>query len=309
VRPAVVDLHKVGVHYAVSSVFEGSRQGRIHSYSVDPGDYRLMTAGKARLALGRAQITSEVTGENAEVTFGVAHMGDHNVSGGIREYRGEEHYENTVQAVMDVFRRGDFAELVRVVDREFGRGTYSLKLLFRDEQRRILQQILESSLADAERAFRHVYEDRVSLMRFLTETGIPAPKPLLVAAEVTLNTDLRRWFERDDMNLERIRALVEETLTAGVPFDAATLEFALRKTLERMAERLTADPSDFDLLVRLADVVGMARSLPIEVVLWRVQNMFHNLMRTVYPAMREAGEDAWVASFRMLGDQLRVRVD
>jgi hypothetical protein len=29
----------------------------------------------------------------------------------------------------------------------------------------------------------------------------------------------------------------------------------------------------------------------------------------VYPAMREAGEDAWVASFRMLGDQLRVRVD
>ncbi len=253
VRPAMVDLEKVGVHYAVSSIFEGSREGRIYSYSVDCQDYRLLTAGKAKLALGRAHITSEITRREADVTFGVAHLGDHNVAGGIRGFRGQEHYEQTAQAITGVFRRADFTELVRVVDREFGPGTYSLKLLFRDEQRRILQQIVESSLGEAERAFRHVYEDRVSLMRFLAEAGVPAPKPLLMAAEVTLNTELRRCFERDDMNIGRILALVDETQTAGVAFDAATLEFALRKTLERMAERLVKEPHDRQVLNQLSE--------------------------------------------------------
>ncbi len=315
VRPAMVDLQKVAVHYAVSSIFEGSRQGRIYSYSVDCADYRLMKAGKARLALGRARITSEITQESDEVTFGAAHLGDHNVAGGIREFRGDDAYEDTVRAITAVFRRGDFAELMRVVEKEFAPGTYSLKLLFRDEQRRILNEILESSVADAESAIRHVYEDRVSLMRFLSEAGIPAPKSLLIAAEVTLNNDLRREFEREDLDLGRIGALVDEIQTGNVPTDAATLEFALRKTLERMAERFAADPDDYGLLEKLNGAVRMARSLPFEVTLWRVQNIFYQLMLTVLPGVRARaaiGYDearAWGDCFRTLGENLRVRVD
>jgi len=314
VKPAIVDLQKVGVHYAVSSVFEGSRQGRIYSYSVDAHDYRLLTAGKARLALGRARIISEITQDQAEVTFGVAHLGDQNVAGGIREFQDMPKYEETVRRLTSVFRHGDFAELIREVDREFGPGTYSLALLFRDEQRRILQQILSANLDEAERAFRHLYEDRVSLMRFLAEAGIPAPKPLVVAAEVTLNNDLRRAFEQEQLNYGRIAPLIDEAKTAGVSLDAATLEFALRKNLERQAEILTAEPTSRRALEELASGIRISELLPFEVQLWRVQNLFYNLMLTVYPRVLEranGGETearAWVSSFRSLGDRLGVRV-
>jgi len=314
VKPAIVDLQKVGVHYAVSSVFDGTRQGRIYSYSVDAHDYRLLTAGKARLALGRARITSEITCESAELSFGVAHLGDHNVAGGIRTFVDMATYEETVRRLTSVFRHGDFAELVREVDHEFGPGTYSLALLFRDEQRRILQQILAANLAEAERAFRHLYEDRVSLIRFLAETGVPAPKPLVVAAEVTLNNDLRRALESENMNFGRIAALVDEVTTAGVPFDATTLEFALRKNLERMAELFSAEPARRDLLEDLSGGIRISKLLPFEVQLWRVQNMFYNLMLTVYPRMQNraaTGDEearAWVDAFRTLGARLSVRV-
>ncbi len=315
VKPAMVDLQKVGVHYAVASLFDGARHGRVYSYSVNAHDYRLLTAGKTRLALGRARITSEITQEQAELTFGVAHLGDHNVAGGIREFRGTESYEETARAITAVFRHGDFAELVREVDRAFGPGTYSLTLLFRDEQRRILRQILAANLTEAERAFRHLYEDRVSLMRFLAETGIPAPKPLVVAAEVTLNNDLRRAFESEQLNFGRITALVDEAKTAGVAFDAATLEYSLRKTLERLAEQFSVAPDDYARLRALACGVRVARSVPFDVQLWRVENMFYNLMLTVYPGVldRAGAGDAdareWAESFRALGEQLRVRVD
>jgi alpha-amylase/alpha-mannosidase (GH57 family) len=317
VRPAVVDLHKVGVHFAVSSIFDSGCQsgGRIYSYSVECRDYRLLTAGKARLALGRAVITSNITQDSEEVTFGVAHLGDHNVSGGIREFLDEPSYEETARRVMNVFRQGDFAELIRVVDREFHPGTYSLRLLFRDEQRRILRQILESELVDAQAAYRQIYQNHVSLMRFLAGVGMPAPKRLEMAAEVTLNTDLRIAFEQEELDLGRIAALVDEAQIARVPFDAPTLEFAFRRTLERMAERFAADPRNPALLDALDKAAATARSLPFEITLWRVQNMFYNLMLTVYPEVRriaQAGDEealAWVELFRDLGDQLRVRVE
>ncbi|HVX65385.1 MAG TPA: DUF3536 domain-containing protein [Bryobacteraceae bacterium] len=313
VRPAMVDLEKVGMHYAVSSVFEnGSQPGRIYSYTVDCADYRMLTAGKTRLALGRARIVSEITLESTELTFGVTHMGDHNVSGGVRRFGGEEAYANTVQELTAVFRQADFAELVRAVDREFGPGTYSLALLFRDEQRKALRQILDASLADAEAAYRQIYQNHVSLMRFLASIGMPAPKRLEMAAEVTLNTDLRRAFEEDELDLGRIHALVDEAQVAKVPFDAPTLEFALRKTMERMAERLAADPASLELLKKLDSAAAVARSLPFEAVLWRVQNIYHHLMLTIYKEYEgKAGEEAqeWLDTFRALGARLSVRVD
>jgi hypothetical protein len=100
-----------------------------------------------------------------------------------------------------------------------------------------------------------------------------------------------------------------------VPFDAATLEFAIRKTLERMAERLAAEPHDLSALEELDAAVGMARSLPFEVVFWRAQNIYYNMMQTVYREFRDQGRGtdgdarAWMACFQALGEKLSVRVE
>ena len=279
---------------------------------MDRSDYRVLTAGKARLGLGRARITSEITLESAELAFGVAYLGDHNVSGGVRRFVGEEAYEAAVQEITHEFRQADFAQLIRVLDREFGPGTYSLALLFRDEQRKALRQVLESSLGDAEAAYRQIYQNHVSLMRFLASIGMPAPKGLEMAAELTLNTDLKRAFEDTDLDLGRIAALVDEAQVAKVLFDVPTLEFAVRKTLERLAERLAAAPQSREALEKLYAATAMARSLPFEVALWRVQNIYHYLLMTVYQEQESKGgleSQAWAQTFRALGAKLSVLVD
>ncbi|MGE5569621.1 MAG: DUF3536 domain-containing protein [Rhodospirillales bacterium] len=316
VRPAMVDLHKVGAHYAIASIFDnGPQQGRIYSYSVECKDSRLLKAGRAQFSIGKLKITSEVTRESALVTFGVAHLGDHTVAGGVRAYHGETQYLEALERMAAVFRQGDFPELIRAVDREFGPGTYSLKLLFRDEQRKILRQILAASLAEAESAYRHIYESHGGLARLLASIGMPAPKSLEAAAEVTLNNDLRRAFEQEELDLGRIDALVEEAKIAKVPFDSATLEFSLRRTLERMAEQFAAHPGDTAMLEKLDAAAGMIHSLPFGVVLWKVQNLYYNMMLTVLPefgAKAASGNLAagkWVRQFRSLGERLGVRVE
>jgi alpha-amylase/alpha-mannosidase (GH57 family) len=313
VRPAMADVRKAGAHYAVSSIFDGSEPGHIYSYAVEPEEYQLLTAGKARLALGRARIASEITLDSLHVVFGVAHLGDHTVSGGIREFQDEEAFRTTAGRITAVFQRGDFAELIRTVDGEFGSGVYSLAVLFRDEQRRVVRQILDSVLGDADAAYRQIYQNHVSLMRFLATIGIPPPERLEMAAHMTLNADLRRAFEENEPDLDRIRALVDEAQVAKVPFDAPTLGFSLSKTLERMADRFAADPRDLQLLEKLDAAVGMARSLPFDVAIWRVQNVYYGLMLAALQEQPWTGDEpaarAWMERFRALGEKLLVRVE
>ena len=313
VKSAMVDLYKVGAHYAVSSMFEpyGGRD-RIYCYTVDRIDCQVFSAGKVRLVMGRAKIASEVTLDSDDVTFGVVHLGDHNISGGIRQYRGEEAYQTLVREVADVFTGGDIPGLIRIVDEGFGLGTYSLKLLFHDEQHKILRIILESTLAEA--LYRGFYESHATLMRFISDMGMPQPQRLKVVAEFVLNTDLRRAFEAVELHPERVHQLLVEARTVGAALDQSSLEFALRQTIGHIADEFARQPEELRRLEALDAAINLARSLPFEVDLWKPQNVYHDVFQDVFPRFRrrmaQAENDAevWMAHFISLGDKLGVSV-
>jgi hypothetical protein len=170
VKPTVVNLEKVGAHYAIRSVFAPYEEhDRIYCYAVDREDYRSSDAGKMKLVIGRGRFTSKITRESALLTFGVLHFGDHNINGGIGEFRGEEAYQALGKEITEAFSRADLPEVIRVLDKDFGRNIYSLKSLFRDDQRQALHQILNASLEEAEGVYRQLYEHHASLMRYLLD--------------------------------------------------------------------------------------------------------------------------------------------
>ena len=64
VKPAMVDLAKVGAHYAISSLFEEyEKHARIYCYNVEVEDYQSTECGKTRLVAGRAWISSVISQE------------------------------------------------------------------------------------------------------------------------------------------------------------------------------------------------------------------------------------------------------
>ena len=318
VKPSMVNLEKVGAHYAMSSLFkEYGEKAPIYCYRVDQDDYQSSEAGRSKLAIGRATVTSEITRESAKLCFGVMHLGDHNLNCGVREYQGEDAYQALVKKITGPFVRADFPETLRLLDKHFGASTYSLgfRFLFRDEQRKILDIILDSTLADIEAIYRQLYETNVPLMRFLKDSGAPPPKALYAAAEVVLNADLHRAFEKEEFSPELIDTFLDASTSAGISLDEETLEYALRKSLEGMVERITASPTELGLLKKLDEAVGMLHSLPFQVNLWKVQNTFYDLLQTIYPELREKTDrgnekaQKWVGHFRVLGEKLSVRVE
>ncbi len=315
VRPAVVDLRKVGAHYAMSSLFESfEEREQIYCYEVDREDYHLLPAGKNRLGLGRMRITSTITRESARLIFGMLHLGDHNISGGVREYQDEATYQALVQESTELFQRADIPGTIRLVDRNFAQEAYSLKLLFGDEQRKILNKILTSSLAEAEAAYRQIYEYHAPLMRFLASIGMPVPREFQIAAEFAINTQLRRLLGADHLDLDAIQALHREAVRSGVTLDTAGLAYTLGRTIDRITEEFNAFPESIELLEQLDEAVALTRSLPFEVDVWKTQNVYYRLLRSVYVEFqREAAQgyqDArqWIAAFTRLGRRLRFRI-
>jgi len=310
IKPAMVDLTKVAAHYAVSSLFKDyGKEAKVYCYFIDVEDSQSSELGRAKLAVGRVKVASQATQESAVLSYGVLHLGNHNLNAGIREYRGEEAYRAMVQEVTQTFSGADFPEVIRLLDKHFGTSTYSLKSLFRDEQRKVIDSILGSTLSEIEAAFRQLYEQHYPPMRFLTDMGNPLPRAFHSAAEFILNTDLRRALSGETLDVERIKGLLEETRAWNVELDTEGLSYLLQQTLRGMMAGFVSNPDDIFLLNSLVAAVELARSTPFAVDLWKVQNLYYEMLQTTYPEYRKrtkAGRE-WLTQFASLGEKLSIR--
>jgi alpha-amylase/alpha-mannosidase (GH57 family) len=314
VKPSIVDLPKVGAHYAISSLFtDYGEQSIIYCYLVEQEDSRYFEAGNTKLAVGRVKVTSQVTRDWKTLSYGVLFFGYHNVNGGVREFRDQDAYREMVEGVADAFERGDLTGVMRLLDRHFEGMTYSVRQLFGDQQRKIMEVILDSTLDQVTAEFKQIYDRHAPLMRFLKDLQIPRPKALHTAAEFVLNNGLRRALKREEPDFERIKYYLNEVRRLEVALDEAELGYTLKHTVEQIAERLKERPGDITLLQNLDRVMSLVRSLPFEVDMWKVQNIYYRLLNEDYPVFKEKARQAddtaqaWIHYFSNLGDKLEMR--
>ena len=315
VKPAQIDMSRVAAHYAITSIFDSyGDHTRIYCYGADREDYKSTTSGKMRLAIGRSRFTSEITRESSTLSFGVLYLGDHSVNGGVRAFSDENTYQSLLQSLTGAFGQADTPEVIRLMDESFGKQIYSLKSLFRDEQRKIVNLVLEEALEEASAAQRNIYENHAPLMRFLIGLGIPAPRAFQAAAELALNSQLRSALGRVEIDLEGIRNLINEAATMNVTLDVQTLEYVIRRRIETAAAVVKSRPEDIEGLQQLNRLLELVSSLPFAVNLWQTQNAVYPVLTSSYQALfgeADPGTPAaqsWTGEVTALRDRLKLRV-
>jgi hypothetical protein len=281
VKPAVVDIERVAGHYAISSLFENyGDKTRIYCYEVERLRYSLEAEGKMRLATGGARFRSTITEETATFDFSILHLGDHNVTAGVRAAGagGEDLRAKLVAA----FVQADTAEVIRLLDQIYGKQVFSLRLLFRDEQRKITNLILDDSLHSAAAVYRTVFESQAPLIRFLNGLEIPVPNAIKSAAEIALNSQLQQYLERPDLDTDSILGLLREATTSRIVLDTTTLEYKVRRRIEKDSADFAANPTDSTAIERILKLLDLVPSLPFPVVLWEAQNLCYRPLITAF---------------------------
>ena len=310
VKPAMPDLKKVGAHYAVSSLFEDyPERTSIFCYTAERDDYKRSEVGRAKLVVGRAMISSQITWNASRLTFSVLHLGDHNLYCAV--LAGDmENYQLLEQELFQAFKTVDFQKVMRILDHYFRYSIYSLKFLFRDEQRKVLNLIMKPTLNDAETAYRRLYNFNAPMIRFLKDADIPVPQSLSIAVNLVVNADLRRTLAQEKFNPAVIASLLKEAELTGTSLNTDILGHTLKHRLEQMAKRFFDNPVEFELLENLNEVIMTLNTLPFHVNIFKIQWPIYKIRQTEYPVIlekAEAGEEdaqKWIDHFTSLCNNL-----
>ena len=310
VLPTRLDLLKVGAHFAFSSLFqEYEDHARIYCYAVAKEDYTKIAAKEASIAMGRIHVASEVTEEAARLTFCVLRLGSHDFKGGISTLSDAESYASMKEEMSQAFDKGLFSELIGLMDKYFGSHSYSLTSLFRDEQRKILNQIIEQSMQESVVAYQGLFEQGRALMEFVRQTGMPVPEAFLIAARPALNAALKSAFTRPEIDGDEVKRILDQIGTWQVAMYQPDTEFFLRGHLQDLMRRLAAEPADLQLMTRIDRFMELLQTTPVEIELWQIQNDYYLMAKTVYrdylakELNDEEGAALWLEIFRKLGEK------
>jgi alpha-amylase/alpha-mannosidase (GH57 family) len=305
-------LEQVAAHYAISSIFSAySEETELYCYRVRRISYEIHTSGRGRLALGRAHITSAITGEQKTFSFAVLHFGDQNITAAVKAYSDADaaDFEAFARKAAEHVQQAYFPEVIRLLDRYYGHVDYSLTSLFRDEQRRIVQLILNSTLWDIETSLTTIYEDHASLLHYLSQAGLPKPPALALAAGFALNAGLRRALGTDTIDQALVRSLLIAAKADQVPLETVALSYLVDQRMKLAMVELQISNGSLEKLDRALTLARNMAELPFELNLWQAQNIWYEILRTSkdnLAALRPEDRPRWAKTFNELGNCLSI---
>lgn len=314
VKSAKTDLLRVAAHYSISSIFERYPEDiDIYCYNAKSEIYKRAEAGKLTMVTGKARLLSGITWDEIIIAFAVVHLGDHNIIAGIKDFPGEKDFSLIKNEIKSAFEKGDIPEVVRLLDKHFEGNIYSLWHLFKDEQRKILNEILQLTYEGVEASYRQIYENNYPIMNYYYSLQNRLPRPLLSAAEYTLNTDLKKTFNHE-VDVEKLCRIIEEIKRWSINVDTTTVGFIASSWVHTVMERLNEQPEEMRLFELVKDTLEALTPLCLQLNLWKAQNIYFSIRKNHFTGMKKKAETGdgfsadWVEAFSKLGHCLHVKI-
>lgn len=308
VEPARVNLDRVAMHYAASSLFEEYPEKiELFNYATESLHFERVEAGTLRLAVGRMIVRSKITFSKKEFSFVVLYLGQQHIIGNISLDMKSETYLAMATELADVFRKGHLGEVIGIMQDYFPNEKFTIRQLFRDEQRKILNLILEKSFQQSASDLRALYNDNYQLMSDFLQNEAPVPEVYRSAASFVVNQDLQAFFKKSDLNPKSLLHLAKEIKKWNLNItELPKLELAAGERL--FSELKILDRSDLSLekLTTLVSIFQTLQDMGIRFEVWKSQNVFYKMVQELEAGHWVFTSDVWELAFRQLGKLLKV---
>ncbi len=199
----------------------------------------------------------------------------------------------------------DLPAVIRLFDREFDSKTCTIQSLFTDEQRRVMNLILNNTVAEAEESLIRLYKDHASLLHFLSQAQVPRPSALALAANFAINVTLQRAIASDPVDTAQVRASLALAAQDHVELDRQELSFTADARMRDAMATLAAQPGSRTALEGALAVAQALELLPFPADIWQAQNIWHGLAVAPSGAFELPNRE----TFNALGRALAISVE
>jgi alpha-amylase/alpha-mannosidase (GH57 family) len=276
VKPAYVDFLKAAAHFAVMALFSKKEAtGEIYCYDFKTHDFERSYAGKTQLLIADMQIISRVTLESERIEFCVVHLGDHNINVGVKNFESDDHYKEMKGEFVEAFDRGDLAQTVRLLEKYFQDSLFSLKDLFKDQQKEAISVILDQSLKAIDSQFSDLYRQHYPIMCYLSDLRVGFPSLFQHIAEYVQNSQVKKALSQPEISTDMIQENVEEARNWDMPLDQHGIQKSYIEALERLFEHCIQKPADLAGLRNFYALVSAITHIPFDIEIGPIQNKFY----------------------------------
>jgi len=309
VAPARVDLVRVGMHFAASSLFEEyPEELGIFNYSAKSEVFERYEAGNQKLALGITNIRSKITYSDKHFSFAVLYLGQLNIIGGISLDMDRDTFEKIADDFVLAFRNTDLGSVISLMQTHFGAEKFTVQQLFQDEKRKILKQITDHSLRQVENEFREIYNDNYQLMSMVEQSNIPVPSAYINAVQFLVNHDLQAFFLNGNFNTRELRRLSSEMKKWNVQLtDEQSLKLTASERIFKEVKEMEVGEVQIRKLENLNTVLESIEQMGIQLNFWKSQNLYFSILKGHKDGEWVFANKDWEEKFQKLGKLLKVR--
>ncbi len=284
VAPSRLNLKKVGMHYAVRSIFTDDWEKlEVLNYVTKSEQFERYNAGHQRLVIGTTRVKSKITLSEEKFSFVILYLGQHHVIGHTFGKISQKQFREFAEQTKLSFQNSDLSALI-IKMREFpGKRSFSFFDMFRDEQVRLLNGILEEQLVMARNSYNKINDRNYHLMNVMRSTNLRVPESLRKNLEVVLYTDLQELFEDSDrrVSIRKLKTRKQELEKWNLKLDQNDYNRLVGNRLHKIAAGLPARNNRTEAVDNIRMVLEHIEPLGIRPPMNGLQNIIFRWLKKI----------------------------
>ncbi len=281
VKPSIVTAKQITSLWGISSLYQDFEDEEdVYCYSIKRHDYQKVQKGNSTFIVGHLEIKSKITFETVNQIFALMQFSGGDFHCAIKEFSDEGEYNQIKTNLIKTYMLNPLTEIIRGLDESFGKEYFTLKDIFIEERRKILQIMLKGKLGKFAQAYQQMYDEGKGSIYHMQNLGLTIPNEFKISASYALSHKFNDLVAHSG-------GFVDPTLLQQafeINFEARKMDIQLDKTpsnkifakkilqnINRLAHSFESQQAD--VLLELFDNV---EKLELEIDIAEAQNIYFN---------------------------------
>lgn len=279
VKPSVVTVKQIASLWAISSLYEDfDDEQDVYCYKINRKSYKKVQKGNMNFVIGHIEVLSKVTLKKSDLMFVLMKYQGGDFHCAIREFESETEYTKLQKELVRTFMLNPLTEIIRAIDEYFGAEYFTLKDIFIEERRKILEIMLKGRMDKFAQTYNELYNEGKDSIYQMQSLGLSIPDEFKLAAGYTLAQQFNKLIKDsksylDPQVIQQAADINLEAKNIGIEIDKRpSSEFFSHKLLQninRLANSIEIHQAEATL-----EIFDFIEKLDLKVEIKEAQNIY-----------------------------------
>lgn len=225
VKPSIVTPKQIASLWAIASLYQDFHEKEdVYAYEIINHSYKKVQKGNADFVVAHVEIQSKITLQKWDLMLALLQYqgGDFHCS--IREYSDEIEYSKIQKELIRVFLMYPLTEIIRALDEYFGKEYFTLKDIFIEERRKILNILLKDKTDKFSNTYETMYNEVKTSIYHMQNLGLNVPHEFKISAAYALSKNFNELIVEnkgliDNIVIQQCVEINKEAQKIGIDID------------------------------------------------------------------------------------------